>query len=97
MGNTTGILLFDGAEELDAIGPWEVLKATIEGLEGERVLTVSEKAKPIICEKGMRIIPDHTYAEISALDVLPVPGGSGARREIDTHLRRSAHVESPTQ
>lgn len=83
MGNTIGILLFEGVEELDAVGPWEVLKAAVEGLDGERVLTVAERADPIVCEKGMRIIPDHTYAEISALDVLVVPGGSGARREID--------------
>jgi transcriptional regulator GlxA family with amidase domain len=83
MGNTTGILLFEGVEELDAIGPWEVLKVAVEGLEGEKVLTVAEKAAPIVCEKGMRIIPDHTYAEISTLDVLLIPGGSGARRETD--------------
>ena len=38
MGNTIGILLFEGVEELDAVGPWEVLKAAVEGLEGEKGL-----------------------------------------------------------
>ncbi len=43
MGKTIGILIFDGAEEMDFVGPWEVMTAAVEGLPGERVLTVAEK------------------------------------------------------
>jgi transcriptional regulator GlxA family with amidase domain len=82
MATTIAILLFDGAEEMDFVGPWEVFTAAIEGMVGERVLTVAERARPILCEKGMRIIPDCTYASAPAIDVVLVPGGSGARREI---------------
>jgi transcriptional regulator GlxA family with amidase domain len=82
MAITIAILLFDGAEEMDFAGPWEVFTAAIEGMAGERVLTVAERTEPILCEKGMRVIPDCSYADAPAVDVVLVPGGSGARREI---------------
>ena len=83
MGKTIGILIFDGAEEMDFVGPWEVMTAAVDGLPGERVLTVAEKADPVVCEKGMRVLADTTYDEAPPLDVVLIPGGSGARREID--------------
>ena len=79
MGKTIGILIFDGAEEMDFIGPWEVMAAAVDGLPGERVLTVAEKADPVVCEKGMRVLADTTYDEAPPLDVVLIPGGSGAR------------------
>lgn len=82
MPNTIAILLFDGAEELDFVGPWEVLTAAIEGIAGERVITVAERSSPVICEKGMRVIADTDYANAPPIDILVIPGGSGARREI---------------
>ncbi len=83
MANTIGILLFDGAEEMDFVGPWEVLTAAVDGLADERVLTIAEGLGPVVCEKGMRVIPDATYSDAPDVDVVVVPGGSGARREID--------------
>ncbi len=82
MANTIGILLFDGAEEMDLVGPWEVLTAAVDGLAGERVMTIAERPGPVVCEKGMRVIPDATYADAPDVNVVIVPGGSGARREI---------------
>ncbi len=83
MANTIGILLFDGAEEMDFVGPWEVLTAAVDGLADERVMTIAERPGPVVCEKGMRVIPDATYANAPDVNVVIVPGGSGARREID--------------
>ena len=83
MANTIGILLFDGAEEMDFVGPWEVLTAAVDGLADERVMTIAEKPGTVVCEKGMRVIPDATYADAPDVNVIIVPGGSGARREID--------------
>lgn len=83
MANTIGILLFDGAEEMDFVGPWEVLTAAIDGLADERVVTIAERPEPVLCEKGMRVIPDATYADALGVNVVIVPGGSGARREIE--------------
>jgi transcriptional regulator GlxA family with amidase domain len=80
---TTGILLFDDAEELDFAGPWEVLTVAAM-LAGEgRVVTIAESDRPIRCAKGMRVLPDHAFADAPPLDVVLVPGGIGTRREED--------------
>ena len=78
---TTGILLFDGAEELDYAGPWEVL--TMARKEGDRVVTIAERPDPVRSAKGLRVLPDHTFDDAPALDVVLVPGGQGTRREVD--------------
>ncbi len=83
MTNTIGILLFDGAEEMDFVGPWEVLTVAVDGRADERVMTIAERPRPVVCEKGMRVIPDTTYADAPDVNVVIVPGGSGAHREID--------------
>jgi transcriptional regulator GlxA family with amidase domain len=78
---TTGILLFDDAEELDFVGPWEVL--TMARKQGDRVVTIAERPDPIRSAKGLRVVPDHTFADAPPLDVVLVPGGQGTRREVD--------------
>ena len=82
MARTIGILLFDGAEEMDFAGPWEVFTAAVSGMPSDRVITIAERSRPITCEMGMRVIPDLPYGEAPEVDVILVPGGSGARREI---------------
>jgi transcriptional regulator GlxA family with amidase domain len=84
MAITTGILLFDDAEELDFVGPWEVFTmARMNGHEDDRVVTIAERAGPVRAAKGMRVIPDHSFADAPALDVLVVPGGMGTRKEVE--------------
>jgi transcriptional regulator GlxA family with amidase domain len=83
MPTTTGILLFDDVEELDFAGPWEVLKATTQHLFPEdRVVTIAPEQRPIRCAKGLRVLPDHCFADAPPLDVVLVPGGQGTRREV---------------
>jgi transcriptional regulator GlxA family with amidase domain len=78
---TTGVLLFDDAEELDFTGPWEVF--TMARMEGDRVVTIAERDQPIRAAKGLRVLPDHTLADAPPLDVLVIPGGEGTRREVE--------------
>ncbi len=80
---TYGLLVFDGAEELDFTGPWEVFTASgmVRG-DGDSAVLIAEQAGPVRCAKGMRVLPDHTLADHPALDVLLVPGGLGTRREV---------------
>ena len=82
MPRTIGILLFDGAEEMDFVGPWDVFTAALLGTPDDRVVTIAERSRPLTCEKGLRVIPDLSYREAMEVDVVLVPGGSGARREI---------------
>ncbi|HEY4113858.1 MAG TPA: DJ-1/PfpI family protein [Rhizomicrobium sp.] len=83
-----GILIFDDAEELDFVGPWEVFTMINEVLarQGEErpndVKLIAERADPVRCAKGMGVLPDSTTAQCEALDVLLIPGGMGTRREV---------------
>jgi transcriptional regulator GlxA family with amidase domain len=77
---TYGILLFDTVEELDFAGPWEVFTTSTALLdEPGRALLLAEHPGPVHCAKGMRVLPDHTLTDHPPLDVILVPGGSGAR------------------
>jgi len=92
---TIGMLIFDDAEELDFVGPWEVFTMAAKTRDDIRVMTIAERAEPVRCAKGMRVIPDHTLADAPALDLVLVPGGQGTRREVDNPvlidwLRRTA-------
>jgi len=79
---TIGILLFEDAEELDAIGPWEVFTMAAAGRDDLTVVTLSEHGGQVRCAKGLRIDTDHAVADAPPLDLLLVPGGQGTRREI---------------
>ena len=81
MAYTTGILLFDQAEELDFAGPLEVFGMACR--DGDRVVTVAERSEPVRANLGLRVVPDHSVTDAPPLDVLVVPGGFGTRREAD--------------
>jgi transcriptional regulator GlxA family with amidase domain len=82
---TIGILLFDDVEELDAIGPWEVLAWWCARYpdDGWAVTTFSHDGGIVRCAKGLRVLPDHSDESVPALDVLLYPGGKGARMRVD--------------
>jgi transcriptional regulator GlxA family with amidase domain len=77
---TYGLLIFDLAEELDFVGPWEVF-TTSSILRGnaDTALLIAEHPDPVCCGKGMYVVPDRTLDDHPPLDVLLVPGGRGAR------------------
>jgi transcriptional regulator GlxA family with amidase domain len=84
-----GILIFDGAEELDFAGPWEVftmaneVSARTGNERPHKVMLVAEKDAPVTCAKAMRVLPDATTVNAPKLDVLLIPGGQGTRREVE--------------
>jgi transcriptional regulator GlxA family with amidase domain len=87
MTTRIGILIFDDAEELDFVGPWEVFTMVNEvramgGHEAPHdVKLIAEAMAPVRCAKGMRVVPDLTIAQCERLEVLLIPGGIGTRRE----------------
>lgn len=75
---TIGILLFPQVEELDFVGPFEVLSYVNKLLpDSTRVLLLAESLEPLTAFNGMRVLPDVALKECPALDVLVVPGGQG--------------------
>ncbi|MBX9246697.1 DJ-1/PfpI family protein [Actinotalea ferrariae] len=75
-----GIFVFDDAEELDVVGPYEVLAAWAPHSElRPDVVTFSADGAGVRLAKGLRIVPDHSAADVGALHVLVYPGGRGTR------------------
>src|SRR5690242_12259956 len=78
-----GIIVFDGAEELDFVGPWEVFGAALQSEMKGSLVTVAETARPIRSAKGLSVVPDTTFSQAPRFDVILVPGGQGTRREVN--------------
>jgi len=85
-----GIYLFDEAEEIDAIGPWEVFAWWTNHFpdDGWEATTFSADGTPVVCDKTLVIHPHHSIESVPALDVLVHPGGDGhlAMIENEAHL-----------
>src|SRR5207249_3577678 len=79
-----GVFIFDGAEELDFVGPWEVLTMWAKSFpdDGVEVFTLAQSPDAVTCAKGLRVIPDHTLDTAPPIDVLVYPGGEGNREHI---------------
>jgi transcriptional regulator GlxA family with amidase domain len=77
-----GIVVFEDAEELDFAGPWEVLGAWAEHHpeDAVRLRLLAEASGAVRCRKGLRVLPDAVLGDAPSLDLVVVPGGSGARR-----------------
>lgn len=86
-----GILLFTDVEELDAVGPWEVLAYWTQTFpeDGYAVSCLSASGGTVRCAKGLRIEADHSYADAPPLEVLVYPGGQGTR----PHLHDEVQLE----
>ena len=75
-----GILLFPAVEELDFVGPWEMLTMWKQVAGGpETCLLVAQAETPVVCAKGMSVNPHVSFDSCPPMDVLLVPGGMGTR------------------
>lgn len=76
-----GIFVFDDADELDVVGPYEVLTAwaAVSELRPEVVL-FSADGSGVRLAKGLRVLPDCAAPDTGPLHVLVYPGGQGTRR-----------------
>jgi transcriptional regulator GlxA family with amidase domain len=77
-----GLLLFDGVEELDAVGPWEVLAywTRCHPEDGWSISCLSAGGADIVGGKNLVLGAHHSLENTPALDVLIHPGGHGTRR-----------------
>jgi transcriptional regulator GlxA family with amidase domain len=79
-----GIVIFPDVEELDFVGPWEIVSMWGVHAQGpEQRFIVAQSTEPVICAKGMTVVPDVDFTQCPSLDILVVPGGQGTRKEID--------------
>jgi cyclohexyl-isocyanide hydratase len=68
-----GSLLFEGLDQIDLTGPFEVLSR----LPNSTCRLYGKTAEPVRDLKGLRLTPDAALADAPPLDVLHVPGGFG--------------------
>ena len=68
-----GSLLFDGLDQIDLTGPFEVLSRIPNATYRVYAKTIA----PVRDVRGLQLTPDATLADAPRLDVLHVPGGFG--------------------
>lgn len=79
-----GVLVFNQVEELDFVGPWEMLRMWSKLADGpDTCLIVSQSLDAVVCAKGLSINPHTSFADCPALDYLLIPGGQGTRHEVN--------------
>lgn len=80
-----------GAELVDIAGPWGVFEYTVSPTTGRSSFALSLVAasrEPLTLSGGMKVVPDHTFAECRRPDIVVVPAmGSEADDELTTWLR----------
>lgn len=82
------VLFFPGVEELDAVGPWEVLRFWQDlGDRPVQVRSVSIDGQPVRCYKGLQVSVDGQLGT-ERPDILLYPGGPGA----DVMAKDTGHV-----
>jgi len=74
-----GSLLFEGIDQIDLTGPFEVLSR----IPNATYRIYGKTTSPIRDVKGLQLIPDATFADAPPLDVLHVPGGHGQEALMD--------------
>ncbi|MFF9315756.1 DJ-1/PfpI family protein [Streptomyces sp. NPDC014748] len=74
------VVLYDRFTALDAVGPYEILQR----LPDARVVCVAEQAGPVCTDTGaLALVADQALAEVTAPDVVVVPGGPGQSALMD--------------
>lgn len=76
-GYRIAIVLWNGVEELDFAGPYEVLTAWARGsTRPTTVTTVARSREPVTCSHGLKVIPDASLDDLGEVDLLVMPGGN---------------------
>jgi cyclohexyl-isocyanide hydratase len=86
-----GSLMFEGMDQIDLTGPFEVLSR----VPNSTYRIYAKTNSPVRDLNGLRLIADATLAEAPPLDVLHVPGGHGQEAlmedpEVITWIQRQA-------
>ena len=80
-------MIFPEAEELDFVGPWEMLTLWSRHADGPaNCLLVAQSMEPVRCATGMSVLPQVSFEVCPSLDYLLVPGGQGTRTEVNNEV-----------
>lgn len=81
MPRTIAILVFDGVEPLDVVGPFEafICAEDADDAAAFEVGLVSQTGAPVTAAGGFVMTPRWSFADMPHADILLVPGGWGTR------------------
>lgn len=86
-----GILVINGVYSTELAAPFDVLHHTrFHTQPGMQVFTVSPDGKPVTTFEGLKITPDHSFANAPQIDILVVPSTSGS---MDADLQNQALLD----
>ncbi len=68
-----GILLYDGYNTLDAMGPYH----TLAEIMGAKTYFIAKKRGAVKNQRGLEVKVDSSFDDVSSLDILVIPGGAG--------------------
>lgn len=80
---TVGILLFNEVEVLDFAGPFEVFSLAEAANTSDKyfkVIIIAEHQALISARNGLKVIPDYSFDNHPAIDILVISGGYGAEK-----------------
>jgi transcriptional regulator GlxA family with amidase domain len=73
-------VLTEGANVIDMAGPWEVFQDTMAGDRmAFHLFTVGESKSPVTMTGGLRVVPNHTFADAPHPDIVVIGAQRGAR------------------
>lgn len=79
MSQRFGFLAFEGVEELDLVGPWEVGGIWRDFAGGPEIVIVGPKKGMVTCARGLHIEVVYDFSNCPPLDYLLVPGSKEFR------------------
>ena len=81
------IALWDGVEELDFAGPYEVLTAWARMSERPiSVRTAGPSADAVRCSHDLKVVPDSTWDDLGDVDLFVLPGGDTRPLQADENF-----------
>lgn len=87
---SVGFVIVDGVYNTELTAPLDVFHHTVFHVQpGMEVFTVAPSKTPIRTFEGLRIVPDHAFADAPAIDVLVVPS---AEHSMDSDLENEVLI-----
>jgi transcriptional regulator GlxA family with amidase domain len=80
-----GVFLFNNVELLDFAGPYEVFSVTSELNDYQlfTTFTITPYGDEIKTVNGLKVIPDYSFDNHPAMDILIIPGGVGTKEAMN--------------
>lgn len=81
---TIGLLMYDGVLQSEVVATSDVFaKGSEAGAQLFNVITIAQSKEAIMTEEGLRLLPDYTFDDCPALDVLFVPSAYDMTQQVN--------------